>query len=296
VPVSALRIATSRADRLAVTAVAHAATAPEQSLAHFQARRLAHPRRALATWWLLEEEGRAVCSLVCHPLEFSVGGRVRPGYGIGAVATVPEARRRGHARALCEAAIERAESEGRGIGLLYSAIAPAYYERLGFRALPAWRLGCDRVVALAGTGAVAPVEPLDPWRERATLADLYEWHHGRALHLHRDAAGYERSLALDPGDLFFGLGDPLRAYARVHVQPAEVDVVELVAPAADRAPLLRALAEFAARLPRGRIAGWFDPDPDTAAWFRDEGRTTTLPMVRGTDPDPEARFLASDYF
>ena len=51
------RPAISAADRLAVLSVAHSATRPTEPIEHFQALRLNHPRRALATWWLLEEGG-----------------------------------------------------------------------------------------------------------------------------------------------------------------------------------------------------------------------------------------------
>src|SRR5262245_29485947 len=113
----AIREAVSPEDRLAVTAVAHAATHPEQPLEYFQALRLTHARRALARWWLLLEDGRPACSLVCHPLTFSAEGRTAPGFGLGAVSTVPDARRRGHADVLCRHAIAAAEAEGRRAGL-----------------------------------------------------------------------------------------------------------------------------------------------------------------------------------
>lgn len=295
-PAVEIRPARTHADRLAVTAVAHAATHPEQPLAHFQALRLAHARRALATWWLLEEDGRPVGSLVCHPLTFTAGGRVLPGYGLGAVSTVPEARRRGHAAALCRHAIAHAEAEGRSVGLLYSAIPPAYYERLGFRALPARHHVGEDPSALAASGPQHALLPLDPLGASAGLAALYEAFHGDALHLHRDAAGFRSNLALNAGDLVYGIGDPLRGYARTTLDETSLEVSELVVPPADRAPTLRALADLAARLGRSRLEGWFDPVAELAGFLADRGRATTLPMVRGAEPDPRARFWSSDYF
>ena len=130
----------------------------------------------------------------------------------------------------------------------------------------------------------------------AALTALYEDFHGSAPHLHRDAAAFERSLALNAGDLFFGVGEPLRGYARVCLDEVSLEVSELIVPEDDRAPTLRALAELAARLPRPRIDGWFEPVPQVASHFVEKGRATTLPMVRGIEPDPRARFWSSDYF
>ncbi len=291
-----IRQALTRADRLAVTAVAHAANHPEQPLEHFQALRLAHPRRASATWWLLEEDGEAVTSLVIHPLVLSAGGAVLPAYGIGAVATRPEARRRGHAERLCRHAIDAAEAEGRGVGLLYSAVAPAYYERMGFQVLPAWQNACKQPAELAASGPQAALTPLDPRREAATLAQFYERHHGAAPHIHRDEAGFARSIGLQQDDLYFGHGEPCTGYARVSLYESTLEVTELCVPQAQRAPVLRALAQLAARLTRTRLVGWFTPCADLAPHFVDEGRATTLPMLRGLATDPRAHFWSSDYF
>lgn len=292
----AARIALTAADRLAVTAVAQAAMRPEEPVEYFQARRLAHPRRAVATWWLLEEQGRAVSSLVCHPLEFSALGAVFPGYGLGAVATLPEARGRGHARQLCEHAIAAAENEGRRVGLLYSAIPPAYYERLDFAALPGWQHACEQPGALAESGPRATLTAIDPRREAGRLAALYEAHHGASLHVARDERAFERSLALNPDGLFLGLGQPLRGYARLLVDPTSVEITELIVPEEDRAPVLRSLAHVAARLPRARLEGWFEPCAPLSEHLHDEGRAKTLPMVRGAPADPTAQFWSTDYF
>jgi predicted N-acetyltransferase YhbS len=291
-----IRPAESDEDRLAVTAVAHAATRPQEPLEHFQARRLAHPRRAGATWWLLEEDGRPASSLVCYPLTFSVGGRAVEGYGLGAVATHPTFRRRGLAHALCEAVIRANEEQGRSVGLLFSAIRPAYYERLGFRAMPAWHWVYERLADLGSSGASAPLRPIDPRREAATLARLYERHHGSTLHLRRDAETHLRTLDLAAGHFFYGVGDPIRGYVRMAVEGQDMEIVELILPEGDRAPALRTLARIAAALDHTTLEGWFPPVPEVAAFAADRGRATTLPMVRGVDATDGGPFWSSDYF
>jgi predicted N-acetyltransferase YhbS len=291
-----VRRAETDADRRAVLEVAHAATRPEAPFEHFAALRLSHPRRALASWWLLEEDGRAASSLVRYPLRFSDGGGEREGYGHGAVATRPHARRRGLARTLCERAIEDAEAEGRRVGLLFSAIPPAYYERLAFRALPAWGHVAERPADLAASGPRAPLVPLDPRRSVERLAALYERHHAGSLHLRRDAAAFARTIEIEPRDLFFAAPDPERGYVRAAPDRESLDVLELVLPDEDRAPALRALAHLAGALGLARLEGWFPPVPEVAAHFRDAGRATTLPMVRGAEDVAGARFWASDHF
>ncbi len=289
------RCARTSVDRLEVAAVSHAASAPSEALDHYQALRMRSPRRADATWWLLEEEGRAVASLVCYPLTFAVEGRVVPGHGLGAVATRPEARGRGFATELCVRAIAAAEAEGRSVGLLYSAIPPAFYERLGYRVVPAWRPSCDRPIELATSGPRAPWTPLDPRRDAAALATLYERHH-RGVHLHRDAALFRRSVELNGADTFYGIGDPLRGYVRLTVEDGTVEVVEDVVPEADRAAVLRSVAHLAVAVGAKAVEGWFDPCPETVPFFEERGRAKTLPMLRGAADPGSARFWGSDYF
>ena len=290
------RRALSPTDRLAAIAVSHAATAPTESLDHYQALRMRNPRRASATWWLLEDAGAPVASLVCYPLEFAVEGAIVPGHGLGAVATHPDARKRGFATELCRQAIAGAEAEGRSIGLLYSAIPPAFYERLGYRVAPAWRPSCTtRLAELAASGPHVAWTPLDPRREAATLATLYERHH-RGAHLHRDEAGFRRSVELNVRDTFFGLGQPLVGYVRLAVEDGWVEVVEDVVPEPDRAAALRTVARLAVDLASKGVEGWFDPCPEVAGFFEDRGRATTLPMLRGVADVVGARFHGSDYF
>jgi predicted N-acetyltransferase YhbS len=290
------RPAVTADDRRAAAVVTHAAHASPLPVDAFVAMRLRNPRRATATWWLLEEAGVVVASLVAYPLTFAVGDAVAAGYGLGAVATLPEARRRGHATALCRDAIEATEAEGRRVGLLFSAIPPAFYARLGFQVVPAWHHVCARPAELAASGPRVPWTPIDPRAEAETLANLHARRHGGALHLHRDVAGFLRSVDLNPEDLFFGVGTPRRGYVRVAVEAESVEVVEEVLPAPERAAALRAVGRLAVGLKALTVEGWFDPCPTVAEFFDDRGRATTLPMVRGCSDLARARFSSADYF
>ena len=290
------RRALSTEDRLASAEISHAVSAPpSHPLDLSQALRLRNPRRADATWWLLEDGGRPVSTLVCYPLDFAVDGSVVKGYGLGAVATLPDARKRGFASDLCRAAIAGAEAEGRSIGLLYSAIPPAYYERLGFRVVPAWRPSCTRPAELAASGPHAAWAPVDPRREATTLSALYESHH-RGAHVYRDPARFLRNVELNPGDVYFGLGAPLVGYVRLAIEDGTVEVVENAVPEADRAAVLRSAARLAVGVGAKAVEGWFDPCPEVAPFFEDHGRAKTLPMLRGVADARSARFHGADYF
>lgn len=291
-----LRRALSAADRRRVLAVTHAANASPDPLAHYQAVRLRLPRRHGGVWWLLEDGGEAVCSLMAYPLSFAVGQRVVPGHGLGAVATLPAARGRGFATALCRRAIEEAEGEGRRLGLLFSAIPAPFYERLGYRVVPAWNHVIRDLAALAASGPAATLVPIDPRSDVPTWLGHYRAAHPGA-HLFRDEAAWHESLLCNGPDVFHAVGDPARGYVRVLLdEPGELFVVELMAPPADHAPVLRALATLGLALRRNRIEGWFDPVPALAEHVEDSGRARTLPMLRG-DVDPTtARFWGSDFF
>jgi hypothetical protein len=82
------------------------------------------------------EGDRAVASAKDYRFQAHVGGRLLSVLGIGAVFTPVELRGRGHARALIERLIAEARGDGCELALLFSEIGAAYYERLGFRALP----------------------------------------------------------------------------------------------------------------------------------------------------------------
>ncbi|HEX5070167.1 MAG TPA: GNAT family N-acetyltransferase [Vicinamibacterales bacterium] len=70
-----------------------------------------------------------------YDLQASVGGRMVPVLGIGAVFTPDSQRGRGHARALLDLMIEDAVSRQCAFALLFSEIGAEYYERAGFQTL-----------------------------------------------------------------------------------------------------------------------------------------------------------------
>lgn len=295
-----IRQVDSTAELYAVSDIVHAAFEVRGPAWATRAQRLASARRATAQVWLLEDEGRGVSSLLSYPLSFGLpDGRVADGYGLGAVATLPDARCRGHAARLVQEVAAHNAERGRGIGLLFSAIPKGYYERLGYRALPAWDLVAGQLEQLADSGARAEWHPLAPRRCLETLAQLHARHHAGQLHLTRDAAQWLRSLELSPEDWWFGLdsADEPRGYARVAVRGKVLDVIELVIPdVEDAAPAIRALAAMSLELELEKLGAWVPPVAALDAWLEDRGRDHTLPMVTGYDGLTHSQFWSSDYF
>lgn len=87
-----------------------------------------------------------VSSAKCFDLSLRLDGRIRRVLGIGAVFTPPAYRGRGHARELITRILERAVTEGQEFAILFSEIAPAFYERLDFVPVPLseWTIEVDQ--------------------------------------------------------------------------------------------------------------------------------------------------------
>ena len=84
----------------------------------------------------IDGSGRLLATAKQYRFAVRVGGREGWMCGIGAVFTPPEHRGRGHASALIEELVSRARREGALLAALFSAIGPAFYERLGFTGIP----------------------------------------------------------------------------------------------------------------------------------------------------------------
>ena len=91
---------------------------------------LASPKYAKGRWFVLEDQGEVKSSLICYRDAFSLPlGAV----GIGSVATAQVHQRKGSAAALISDVISRfSEDASVNAFFLYSDVAPAIYEKLGF--------------------------------------------------------------------------------------------------------------------------------------------------------------------
>ena len=79
---------------------------------------------------LPNEKGSLVSSLVLYPF-------TDVSYGLGSLATPPELRQRGYATQLMQVVLSELDRVQIHQVFLYADISPEFYERVGFRALPA---------------------------------------------------------------------------------------------------------------------------------------------------------------
>ena len=85
---------------------------------------------------LVDDDGRILASAKQYDLEAVLDNERVKAMGLGAVFT-PEAHRgHGYGAELLRLMMARAAGEGFGLALLFSEIAPSYYEHLGFRLVP----------------------------------------------------------------------------------------------------------------------------------------------------------------
>jgi hypothetical protein len=125
---------------------------------------------------LVESAGsrRMLASAKWYDLAATLDGASHRMLGVGAVFTPAAERGKGHAKVLIERMMSEAAAEGYGSALLFSEIGAAYYEGLGFRAIPRETLTLD-VAHKPGAPAV-----LVRAGEESDLALLSELDHAHA--------------------------------------------------------------------------------------------------------------------
>lgn len=274
-------------------------------------------RNARFLVWL-DEGGGVLSSLKLYRPLVRVGGRTSRASVLGAVFTPRALRGRGHAATMLRSVVEQARRRGDPIVLLFSDIGSTFYERFGFRALPAqdhWGRIPRRAEALP------PGHELRDARE-TDLPDVRRAHHEgclrRPLAVIRDEAHWEFLLARTSG-FFFHLKDPrLRPRFRVVARRGRFlgyvcavegrgvwSVREVGAVQGDpdaMAEVFRAGAWAARAEGQHRFFGWLPPElpPRLAGWrIEVQSRRRALPMVltlnRSLDlaplMDPQRAFL-----
>lgn len=152
-----------------------------------------------------DESGGLLASLKWFTFPAVIDGAAAQVTGLGAVFTPEEQRRRGHAAALVEATLARARERGDAAALLMSEIGGAYYERLGFRAVPATEEGCLPFLPVKWPAEPAWVSDPEPHRQVEGLREmrpddleaLAAMHdqpmHGERFRLRRDRDGWDQA-------------------------------------------------------------------------------------------------------
>jgi predicted N-acetyltransferase YhbS len=98
--------------------------------------RTAWGAKHLRRYALVDEAGAVLTSAKSYRLRARVDGREVDAIGIGAVYTPARQRHHGYAAAIINRLVDDAAAAGAELAILFSEIGAAYYERLGFHAVP----------------------------------------------------------------------------------------------------------------------------------------------------------------
>ncbi|HUD71343.1 MAG TPA: GNAT family N-acetyltransferase [Dongiaceae bacterium] len=153
-----------------------------------------------------EDSGRRVAALKLFTLPGELDARAITIAGLGAVFTLPEARGRGVARALVDAALPLARAAGADLALLMSEIGPDLYLRSGFETIPALESGCLPFLPVPWAGepawlradrdpgaSVPGLRPFEPADLDALVAIHEEAGRGQRFRLRRDPPAWEQT-------------------------------------------------------------------------------------------------------
>jgi GNAT superfamily N-acetyltransferase len=178
---------------------------------------------------LIDDDDRVLASAKRYLFEARLDGRDVRVLGIGAVFTPAEARGHGYATRLLEQVIDEARAAGVAAAMLFSEIGTAFYERLGFRAVPVDEV--DIRVHLKG-GTPAMLVRAGHESDLPALAAMHDVRSASArFHLRRDPAQIQFALARRR--LLAGLGAPGARHVEFHVAEEGASAVAYVILAVD---------------------------------------------------------------
>jgi GNAT superfamily N-acetyltransferase len=247
----------------------------------FRQLELAGP--ALLHYAGLVDETGVVASMKRYGLALAgPDGVAVPAVGIGAVFTRRDARGRGLASALVKAVLDEARALGAGAAWLHAEIDPAFYERLGFIALP----GPDfraRTSELPARGALAirPAEPGDldrvlAWYDASFSTDPPWLRPARSPEVFRFFTFCNAVLTWILSDSGVDVG--CLATAR-DGNGSALRVDEWAAPGVARERVWATLRAFAERSAFSEIVGWLRSDHVGPPFVRTQRADHAVPMV-----------------
>lgn len=226
---------------------------------------------------VIDEHGALIASHKRYQVDLASPGGNVSAIGLGAVFTPETHRGQGLAPSMLAEALRRAQTRGVKLALLFSEIDVRFYERLGFRVLPARTFH-------ASTAAL-PEDPdveLTPCDDFALMLRLYDasfpdgsWHRQRSAGSFRYWAwrhgARARFLIAHRGEVVGYLSVALRSHA--------LWVEDAVRVNTSRTVLWAAFAQLARKAQRVQVAGWLRPD-DAGPPFVEQHRSLCVPMVR----------------
>jgi GNAT superfamily N-acetyltransferase len=256
---------------------------------HVQARQssVKHKR---AQWYVGCLDGRVVTACGCYSKAICIDGRIEPACALGEVHTLAEFRGRGFAPQLIAFVETDQRAAGRTISLLYSDIAPSYYERLGYLLCACPQGWTDPQSTGEAAGALrVRLQQFDPVSRLSTMAELYERSHAAlSFWIVRSPSDWQELLSRFPDDEYYfaesAAGERL-GYIRVSVRGAgdELNIWDFALieqnESTERA-LLTALLRLAQSRGIKRVGGWMPAGPAHRALFQISERTRELTMVK----------------
>lgn len=244
-----------------------------------------------------EEDSVPLASATGIPMRQNVRGSVYPMAGVANVATLPQARRRGYARALVTGLLDRMRDSGHAVSTLYP-FRPSFYERLGFTGLPATRTVTFPLEALAGLlradlpGEVTLTSAADGYAAYQALSErVLSQRHGFAV-----LPGARAVRLRDSGDRWIAVaragGEPVAALAyRISGYGGVLTAADLLAVSPlGRALLLQFLARHIGQVTQAEI--WVSPDELPELWATDLAAVTRAEISFPGAPAPMARVLS----
>jgi len=228
-------------------------------------------RRHFGFLGVRDESGTVQSCFKRYGREAMWGGKRLRAVGIGAVFTLPAGRRRGLASLMLGAFLDRERAEGTDLAFLFTDIHPAFYERLGFLALPS-RSFTVRASSLArGRVAISAMEESDlagvrkcydagvARRSLALVRTPIVWDAIR-LRERQDEASPANRFA-QPVHLVARDGRTVRAYVKGWRQPRrDAYVLDEMGALEGSDELLPPLLS-AAIGDLGKVTGWLPPEP-----------------------------------
>lgn len=246
-------------------------------------QRLASAKHQFARWYMLTEGGELKSSLGMFPTQFWVKGDVKEGFGIGSVHTPPAQRGNGYCSQMMKLVLDELAKEGRGIGVLYSDIAPEFYRRLGFHICPGAEF--SEVVSEFTGVAEAAFEPVSPSAYRS----IYKQNLGTLdLGIERSEeywAWLERRSPLSHTMRLKGAGGDL-AYAWLKVDGESLLVLDLLVIDPHQSTLIRgALLSWAQSKHVKKVEGWLPQALVGSQVWNQTERSKAITMTFGILPE-----------
>ena len=217
--------------------------------------------------------------------------------GIGAVFTPEPLRGRGYAKQLLRELMAEARGAGFSAAMLYSDIAPSFYEQLGYVTLSHW-LWSAAVTQLPVSNGLSHA----PAGNLAPLLELYQasWSHP-CLRSARDETRWRyfawRNQAGD-ARLLLSQGQPV-GYVLCKRFGDVLWLDDLVSLEVDKAAVWATLVELARQHGVSTVAGWLRPE-HAGAPFTAVARDKCIPMLAPfddrVDPTMPSHFAPLDHF